>query len=224
MSMECSETIKCPNCEKESPFTVWQSINTDLNPEMKSTVRDMSAFTFICPHCGAKTKVNYPVLYHQMEDRLMIYYVIRDEDIEGVYRMFKGEGLDDEIFSKGREGYLNRIVLTQNQLREKLLIFDDGLDDRVIEVMKIFIIASLQNQHPELKIKEVLYDNAAESACFAVLSEDGNVGCVDYDQSVYDSVKEDIAKDWQDIRDDEIIINTAWAYETVFKKKTDGGI
>ena len=90
--------------------------------------------------------------------------------------------------------------------------------------MKIFIIASLQNQHPELKIKEVLYDNAAESACFAVLSEDGNVGCVDYDQSVYDSVKEDIAKDWQDIRDDEIIINTAWAYETVFKKKTDGGI
>lgn len=218
MSMEHNETIRCPECGKEGQFTIWQSINTDINPEMKSTVRDMSAFTFTCPHCGTTANVDYPVLYHQMEDRMMIYYVNRDEDIESVYKMLKGEDPADELQLLAREGYLNRIVLTRNQLREKLLIFDAGLDDRIIEIMKLFMMASIQKQQQDIEIMELLYDSDEKGASFAVLTEDGNVGSVDFDMGIYDSVKEDIAKAWPDIRDDEIIINTAWAYEKLVKK------
>ena len=48
-------TIKCPNCGKVSKFKLWDSINTTLDPEMKQKVRDGSAFSFTCPHCGYQT-------------------------------------------------------------------------------------------------------------------------------------------------------------------------
>lgn len=51
--------VTCPSCGKDSDFTVWESINTMLDPEMKAKVRDGSAFTFECPHCGAEVQVEY---------------------------------------------------------------------------------------------------------------------------------------------------------------------
>ena len=181
MSLEHLEKIKCPECGTETDFPIWASINTKLNPEMEAAVRDMSIFRFVCPHCGAETKVNYPVLYHQMEDSYMVYYVPSSEDIEVVYKMFRGDEMSDEFRKMTVEGYLYRIALTQNQLREKLLIFDEGLDDRIIEVMKIFMIASVQKQQPNVKITEILYDNIGEDKVFVVLSEDGAIGTLDYD-------------------------------------------
>lgn len=41
------ETIICPKCGQESEFTIWRSINTMLDPEMKKVVRDKSAFRLI---------------------------------------------------------------------------------------------------------------------------------------------------------------------------------
>jgi hypothetical protein len=111
----------------------------------------------------------------------MVYYVPSSEDIEVVYKMFRGDEMSDEFRKMTVEGYLYRIALTQNQLREKLLIFDEGLDDRIIEVMKIFMIASVQKQQPNVKITEILYDNTGEDKVFVVLSEDGAIGTLDYD-------------------------------------------
>ena len=77
-------SITCPECQKESDFRIWESINTMLNPEMKSAVRDRSAFLFTCPECGAKKYVDYGFLYHQMEDHIMIHYVNSDENAEEI--------------------------------------------------------------------------------------------------------------------------------------------
>ncbi len=34
--------LVCPDCGKSAPFTVWDSINTALNPELKQEVLDRS--------------------------------------------------------------------------------------------------------------------------------------------------------------------------------------
>ncbi len=54
MSKNITEILKCPKCNQEHPFTVWQSINTTLDPEMKAAVLDRSALLFECPSCGKK--------------------------------------------------------------------------------------------------------------------------------------------------------------------------
>ena len=37
MSKERIEIIKCPKCGAEGGFTIWDSINVELNPELKET-------------------------------------------------------------------------------------------------------------------------------------------------------------------------------------------
>ena len=38
MSLKNTQKIKCPDCGTEGEFTIWQSINTKLNPQAKDRV------------------------------------------------------------------------------------------------------------------------------------------------------------------------------------------
>ena len=46
MSRKKQIIVTCPECKNESPFIIWESINTMLNPEMKPVVLDRSAIFF----------------------------------------------------------------------------------------------------------------------------------------------------------------------------------
>lgn len=110
-------SLTCPQCGKEHPFIIWNSINTTLNLEMKEAVKDCSAFRFVCPDCGAKTYIDYDLLYHQMEDRIMIHYARLDESAEQIYQMLTKDDPEDMVQDMLRNHYLIRIVRSQNQLR-----------------------------------------------------------------------------------------------------------
>ena len=212
MSMCHREEIECPKCGHKSEFEVWKSINTMLDPEMKAAVLDRSAFKFKCSECGHEANVDYGFLYHQMEDRLMIYYVQDEQGMKDAYEMFRGDMLSDELIEMAQEGYRYRIVTSQNELLEKIIIFDDGYDDRLIEAMKIFIIANLSKDNPELDIQRLYYDDR-DKKCFVVIGENGAIGSVDFDEEMYEIVKNDVAKEWPDIVEDDIIINMQWTLE-----------
>ncbi|MBQ1321303.1 MAG: CpXC domain-containing protein, partial [Solobacterium sp.] len=74
MSQTATVTITCPKCGKNHPFEIWDSVNTTLDPDMKEKVASGEIFRFTCPSCGAETQVNYNLLYHQMDDRIMIQF------------------------------------------------------------------------------------------------------------------------------------------------------
>ncbi|MDD6708201.1 CpXC domain-containing protein [Eubacterium pyruvativorans] len=84
MSRSKEVMLTCPECKQDSSFTIWESINTTLDPEMKQAVLDKSAFLFECPKCHKKTNEDYGFLYHQKEDNIMIHYANSDEDAERV--------------------------------------------------------------------------------------------------------------------------------------------
>ena len=146
MSMERMEQVTCPHCGKQGTMQVWQSVNTAIDPETRELVRSGELFAYKCPSCGAVTNVNYGFLYHQMEDQLMIYYVTDEESCASVAEMFSGqdERMGRLMDKSGVDGYLMRIVLSQNALREKLFIFDRGLDDRIVEILKYLYISLLR--------------------------------------------------------------------------------
>ena len=68
MSLKHTESITCSKCGKESGFTAWRSLNTVLNPDEKIKVLNGELFRFTCPDCGYKAFVNYPHLYHAMDE------------------------------------------------------------------------------------------------------------------------------------------------------------
>ena len=66
--------ITCPDCNREGEYTVWDSVNADLNPELKSKVMDGSLFTWVCPKCKKSFNAPYSFLYHDMTHNFMVQF------------------------------------------------------------------------------------------------------------------------------------------------------
>lgn len=153
MSMERKETITCPECGTENEFIIWQSLNGDLDPEAKQRLLDGTLFDFKCKKCGYESKVNYPILYHDMAHNVMVHCV-PEEMVEEAYKEFAES---EAAIGIKLPKYTKRIVTNHNALREKAIIFENELDDRIIEIIKMFHLANVSKQVPDANIEEVYF-------------------------------------------------------------------
>lgn len=216
MSKRQSISITCPACQMDSDFIMWESINTMLDPEMKSAVRDRSAFLFTCPKCGTKNYIDYGFLYHQMEDHIMIHYANSDENAKEIYDLVTGKTMPEMMKEMFDSEYLIRIVRSQNELQEKLAIFDSGLDDRIIEIFKIFLLAKYQEDHPEIRQNiKLLYFTDGGKHFIQVIADDNPAGIAEIPMDFYEKLKSDYSSKLPDIRKDEPFIDRQWAIETL---------
>lgn len=151
MSSASPEIVNCPKCNHQQKFAIWKSMNVTLDPELKAKFIDGSLTTFSCEACSENTGVNYGTLYHDMNQAIMINlsYGEPQEDMSEMAGLFKG--------------YRVRIVGSRNELLEKIFIFDAGLDDRMVELFKVFLTVMLSKEGKE--VEELLFQG--------VESEDG---------------------------------------------------
>lgn len=134
MSESSKVQVKCPRCHYDSPMTVWNSINVDLDPELKDKLLDGELYHWECEVCGLKVDVPFGTIYHDMEHKFMLFFSPWEDD-ENRY-----EELDLPIPSGvGFQGYTFRSVFGLNKLREKISILEAGLNDIAIERMKFFL-------------------------------------------------------------------------------------
>lgn len=122
MSRKTGDTVKCPKCKETICYDRWESINTSLNPEVKMNLLSGTFGEVVCPRCGTKSFLEYNFLYHDMQGKYMISV---SDDYTDVLKNFT------KI-----EGYRYRYVECTGDLVEKINIFDAGLNDIVIEIMK----------------------------------------------------------------------------------------
>lgn len=215
MSSYTEVIVTCPKCNKEHSIRIWRSINTTLNPEMKAAVRDRSAFLFECSSCGEKKYMDYGFLYHQMEDRIMIHYASTNENANEIYEMLNGNDPTGMITDMKKDNYLIRIVRSQNELCEKIAIFDEGLDDRIIEIFKIYILVTFQKDHPDCKQIETLYFKNGEKNLIQILADGESYGAAEIPDKFYKELCEKYRGKFPDIREDDPYIDRHWALETM---------
>ncbi len=145
MSINVKEQIKCPGCGELSEMTVWESITADDSPDLKAELLCGKLNIFKCASCGFAALVPNPVLYTDSEKRLMITFV-PSADIEKHTNLFAVRSASkDSGELEGLSDYNLRFVSTYNEFLEKILIFDNGLHDKVVEVLKILVLS----QEPE---------------------------------------------------------------------------
>ena len=156
MSMHHIEQIKCPKCGKDAEFEIWNSINVDLNPEMRERVLDGTLYNFKCQHCGHEDKIAYPILYNDMTHNFMIYYC--DENGVKEYEDALTNLMDNELTKEITENAKYRIVTNYFQLAEKIKIFESGLDDRMIELLKLDQIITCNKNKPENHLAFAIFD------------------------------------------------------------------
>lgn len=127
MSKIIDVKLNCPECGAEGEFTLWESVNKQLSPESAEKVKSGEIFKWTCPKCGKTFTVPYSMLYHDMDIPLMIYLLTNQLDLS------KSAFGREAMFQKD---YTYRAVYDIDDLREKISIFEDGLDDRGVELVK----------------------------------------------------------------------------------------
>lgn len=209
MSMPWKETTTCPKCGKENEFTLWQSLNADLSPEAKQDLLDGTLFQVTCKHCGYVSNVNYNILYHDMTHQVMMHCV-RECDVEETKQMIKQAEED----GMKMPGYRKRIVTDQNSLREKAMIFDQGLDDRVIEIAKLYYLAFAKEKCPDANATEIYF--LAENGKYRFVFLGDTPLHAEFPMSMYEKIKNQYESRLIAAGEEETEIGIEWALR-IFK-------
>lgn len=130
--------VTCPACGREHDVRLVQNINTQADPDAKQKLLD-GDFNVLACDCGRRTQLVSELLYVDPTSELTIYV-----SPEGG----KGEHVFDAVGAQGTQ----RVVPSLNALVEKVKIGDAGLEDWVIEMVKVLLLASM----PEPDLDRVL--------------------------------------------------------------------
>src|SRR4051794_36525944 len=178
MSMPTPIPVTCPGCQHEQDFTAWRSLNVTLDRDRKADVVSGKLTRFTCDQCGHTAEVVYPMLYHDMERRLMVWMLPKDPDAP--------EPAEEETppppaeMGVSGEGYVFRRVTTRNELVEKVFVVDHGLDDRVVELVKVILWEQMpEEKKPDgtaLLFTDLVEEGDGPRLAFTILGPCGNQG------------------------------------------------
>ena len=127
MSTKIQKDIVCPACGQTQKLEMYTSVNAEENPELRRDILRESIFDWECRHCGYTAQMAYPMIYHDPMNAFMICLrpsgaVSGAEPIPAVRALKK------------------RSVKNPQELKEKILIFEAGLDDAAVELVKNAIV------------------------------------------------------------------------------------
>ena len=140
MSINIRRQIRCPSCGTVTEMTLWQSLTADDSPDLKDDLLKGKVNIFKCRECSQAALVPEPLLYTDANCKLMISFSpCQPEKRAGLFEKIKEASRKSGELDTLEE-YNLRFVTEYNELLEKILIFDNGLNDKVIEVIKLLVL------------------------------------------------------------------------------------
>lgn len=160
MSDTKKQKITCPKCKKEIETELWEGLEMPYDREQKNAILNNTFFKVHCEDCGLQFPIAYRFTYNDCEQKYFIWLAPKmDEEEKKAIAEYNERLKNDTVLKLAYNGYTYRIVRNDNELREKVLIFDNGLDDRYIETMKLIYFPSLKKSIPEdTKIVGLYFD------------------------------------------------------------------
>lgn len=227
MSLKNIVTANCPECKKQFPFEIWNSINVQLNPEMREKVLDGSIFAFTCPHCKFSAHAEYPILYDDVEHHFMVSFC-SEEEVEENTRQFTEainqikESVSEETFNLS----FFRITTTFVQFAEKIKIFESGNDDRLIELMKLDLLKDAKRNNPKNQTVFILFDMLPNEEfspkvpvpSLAYYNKNGEKES-DFPISIIPGEVGKIKNKYDYLGDESLIVDSKWAARYIFTEK-----
>ena len=131
---------------------MYKSVNVTLDPKLHDLVLSGKIFDWTCPKCGEVLSIRHDLLYHDMDREVQIYY--SPNNCEGINKM-----INEMLTKYPGMRKTNRTVDSLNALREKIFIFEEGLDDIAIELSKVVIKYDKNNSFPkdcELRFEQII--------------------------------------------------------------------
>lgn len=143
------KTITCPKCGEKQHFTMYPSINASSDPGLAEKYLDGILNTLTCEECGFSGTIEYPMLYHNLDEKFSVFFAPdRDDRFVQLPNVLPAHLLPDMQL---------RLVHTNDAFREKIFIYRDRLDDRIIETVKDSILREMDVRKEEQKPDLLFY-------------------------------------------------------------------
>lgn len=198
------KTVKCPECGEEMGIIVYDAVNVEQNPDMRSKVVAGEIFRQECPNCKKVPVIQYPTLYHDAENKFMVWFM-QDEDVSVQEYIQKKE--------MRQEGYRMRIVNEENDLREKILIFENKLDDRLIEICKLMALQSAIEKYPDIKPGAAYFMRDEDGKdSFVIVTATGETITAELNPEAYEEAKKLFEAGLEE-EGSFVLVNLGWAME-----------
>lgn len=143
MAAQKVREIVCPECGNSVFATLWTGIRAGEDSELREKILQENFFNWECPECGYASELLYPCLYSDRERNFVLFHCPQESG-------FRSEELPE------LSGTRRRLVSSPLELREKILIFESGLDDRAIELVK-YAIGELLLQKTGARVRQGYY-------------------------------------------------------------------
>ena len=129
MSKAVPARLNCPFRVIAQEVSLYDSVNVSVDPELKDAILEQTINTFTRINYSKNNSIHKNLLYHDMYNKLLIYLLDRDCETEAA-----STGIN---FSTSFFAYKKMCkVCSLNHLKEKSLIFENGLNDYIIEIIK----------------------------------------------------------------------------------------
>ncbi|MDZ4200449.1 MAG: CpXC domain-containing protein [Kiritimatiellia bacterium] len=198
MSVSRSYPLRCPKCGDLFDATLLDSINRKEDPELREALIANKVNFAICPSCEYSFRVDKNLLYHDPENRFMVYAFTGGEArVEEAQREFQ---ILLSALPGGSESLpALHLVLSRIDLIERIFLLESGLDARLIEYIKHLVYLNNRVRIDPAK-KRILFDakdSTEDQLCFVVQDvESGQLEqALTYGRATYRSLAEMFDRD-----------------------------
>lgn len=172
MSVLLEHTVRCA-CGGTVTAQLADTINAARSPALKSAILEGALHRAECARCRRDFTVEKPFIYVDLPQDMILEVFPRGQRHmwrEASARLGAAASLIPQDM-KGSDRRIRRVVFGMDELREKLIANDAGLDDRVVELTKVLLI----NEHPFLlqkpRLRIILREVNADDLLFHVAYE-----------------------------------------------------
>lgn len=139
--------VACP-CGQAFSVDAARSVNIRRNPAARTQILEGKFHRVNCPICGKELVIERPFYYSDPERSAVFLVLPRGERVNHSRdgETITAQKRSCQLINRGRVPKQLRVVYGLDELREKLVAQDAGLDDRHVELLKLFVL----QEHPFL--------------------------------------------------------------------------
>lgn len=143
----------CPECDQSVEFGVVASINADRRPDLRDAILDGSFQRGSCDHCGNNFRIDPEFAFLDVGRRQWILVLPGSEKMRWNHLESNAKFAFEISFGENAGGVAHELGKTMHSrvafgwpaIREKLLCAEYGLDDVILEQLKLMLIKGLDN-------------------------------------------------------------------------------
>lgn len=205
---ETTQTVSCPHCQQQQTCQVYPYIQLDKQPQHQAALAAGTLFNFTCQACQKSHNMTYPVL---LENRSKGYAIFLMPQFSGSVASLNLEDVIEPHMVPTYRQLQLRVVKTLPDLVEKVAIFDSGLNDAVVECVKILSHALFREQFPnEPVLGMYFYKQGTEPTILAVCRD--RQGMLPYNEQLMAAAYKKRSRDFFTVASGQFqLIDRSWA-------------